>query len=139
LSILVTLEVLSPALVAGAEPSLNPTQMENQRPGTSAWMLTKPALHREIEGYASAASVNQGQTIRLYVNTTASRYRLNVYRMGWYDGLGAREVLAASHYPGRRQPQPYREPDSGRPNVDGKIPYCWAFQAAGHRAITSPN
>ena len=113
LSILVALEVLSPALVAGAEPSLNPIQMENQRPGTSAWMLTKPALHREIEGYASAASVNQGQTIRLYVNTTAPRYRLNVYRMGWYDGLGAREVLAASHYPGRRQPEPYREPDSG--------------------------
>ena len=58
-------------------------------------------------------SVNQGQTIRLYVNTTAPRYRLNVYRMGWYGGLGAREVLAASEHQGRRQPEPFRDPESG--------------------------
>jgi len=36
-----------------------------------------------------------------------------VYRMGWYGGLGAREVLPASHYQGRQQPEPYREVDSG--------------------------
>ena len=113
LSILIALEALSPALVAGAEPSLNPIQLENQRSGTSAWMVAKPALRREIEGYASTPSVNQGQTIRLYVNTTAPRYRLNVYRMGWYGGLGAREVLAASEHQGRRQPEPFRDPESG--------------------------
>ena len=76
-------------------------------------MLTKPALHREIEGYASAASVNQGQTIRLYVNTTASRYRLNVYRMGWYDGLGAEKSLLPHTIQDADNQQPYREPDSG--------------------------
>ena len=30
-------------------------------------------------GYTSTPSVNQGQTIRLYVNTTAPRYRLNAW------------------------------------------------------------
>lgn len=112
-TLFIALEVLSPALVTGAEPSPNPIQLENERRGTTAWILTKPALRGEIEGYASAPSVNQGHTIRLYVNTTAPTYRLNVYRMGWYGGLGAREMLAASYYQGRRQPEPYREPDSG--------------------------
>ncbi len=112
-SFLIAAQMVYSGLAGGVEPSLNPIQLENDRPGTSAWMLTKPALRGEIEGYASAASVNQGQTIRLYVNTVAATYRLNVYRMGWYGGLGAREVLAASHYPGRRQPEPYHEPDSG--------------------------
>src|SRR5262245_3252279 len=110
---LLALEVLSPALAAGTETSRNPIELENERAGTSAWILNKPALHGEIEGYASAPSVNQGETLRLYVNTTAPSYRLNVYRMGWYSGLGAREVLAVAHFQGRRQPEPYRETDSG--------------------------
>ena len=113
LSILIALEVISPALATDADPSPNPIQVENQRPGTSAWMLTKPARRREIEGYASAPSVNQGEIIRLYVNTTAETYRLNVYRMGWYGGLGAREVLNGSQYPGHRQPEPHRDAESG--------------------------
>jgi hypothetical protein len=50
LSILIALEVISPALATGADPSANPIQVENQRPGTSERMLTKPALRREIEG-----------------------------------------------------------------------------------------
>jgi cellulose synthase/poly-beta-1,6-N-acetylglucosamine synthase-like glycosyltransferase len=112
-SILILLEALTPALAIGAGPWHNSIQQENQRPGTTAWILTNPAVHAEIEGYASAPSVNQGQTIRLYVNTTAPSYRLNIYRMGWYGGLGAREVLAASHYQGRQQPEPSRETDSG--------------------------
>jgi len=112
-SVLIAVEVLAPALAAGAESSHNLIQLENERRGTAAWVLTTPARRGEIEGYASAPSVNQGHTIRLYVNTTAPTYRLNVYRMGWYGGLGAREVLAASQHLGRRQPEPYREPDTG--------------------------
>lgn len=131
MSMLLVLEVLTPALVGGAEPSINPIQIENERPGTSAWVLTKPALHHEIEGYASAPSVNQGETIRLYVNTIAPTYRLNVYRMGWYGGLGAREVLAVSQYKGHRQPEPYRESDTGliecrwEDPIEFMIPESW--------------
>jgi cellulose synthase (UDP-forming) len=112
-TLLIALEVLPPALAAETETSRNPIQVENERPGTSAWILTKPALHGEIEGYASAPSVNQGETIRLYVNTTAPTYRLTLFRMGWYGGLGAREVLTTSQHRGHRQAEPYRESDSG--------------------------
>jgi peptidoglycan/xylan/chitin deacetylase (PgdA/CDA1 family) len=48
-TILIAMEVLTPALATGAEPWLNPIQLENQQPGTTSWILTRPALHGEIE------------------------------------------------------------------------------------------
>src|SRR5690349_10048859 len=66
-----------------ARAETNPIQRENARPGTSEWRLTNPALHREIEGYASLTSVNRGHRIAFYVNTKDSSYNLAIYRMGW--------------------------------------------------------
>lgn len=66
--------------------------IENQKPGTPGWEVTAPALHREIEGYASATSVNAGGAIELFVNTAAPRIVVDVFRMGWYGGVGARRV-----------------------------------------------
>lgn len=111
--LLLLLEVLSPSLAIGADVPKNVMQRENERPGTTAWLLTTPAVRGEIEGYASAPSVNQGETIQLYVNTAAPTYRLTVYRMGWYGGLGAREMRAAVRYQGRRQTPPHRETATG--------------------------
>src|ERR1044071_4365185 len=71
----------------------NPVQTENAKPGTTAWRLTNPATAREIEGYASLTSVNRGGTITLFVNTAAASYTIEVYRMGWYGGAGARLLL----------------------------------------------
>src|SRR5690606_22383043 len=36
--------------------------------------------------------VNQGETVRFKVNTDATDYRLDIYRLGYYQGLGARKV-----------------------------------------------
>ena len=110
-SVIAVLEMMSPALASGdTKGGLNPIQVENQKTGTIAWTLTNPARHHEIEGYASSASVNRGESIRLYVHTEAPSYRMNVYRMGWYNGLGAREVLPTQKQAGQRQPAPYRDP-----------------------------
>lgn len=113
-AMIVVLEMMLPALASGnTTEGLNPIQMENRKTGTPAWALTNPARHNEIEGYASSASVNRGETIYLYVNTEAPSYRMTIYRMGWYNGLGAREVLAATRREGHRQPAPYRDPATG--------------------------
>ena len=69
---------------------------ENLRPGTRDWQLTCPATAREIEGYASANSVNRGDGVHLYVNTGSPTFVLEVFRMGWYAGLGARRVVGAT-------------------------------------------
>ena len=110
-SVIAVLEMMSPTLVSGSTTvGLNPIQVENQKTGTIAWTLTNPARHHEIEGYASSASVNRGESIRLYVHTEAPSYHVTVYRMGWYNGLGAREMLPAQKRAGQRQPAPYRDP-----------------------------
>lgn len=113
-SLLVALEAISPALATGQSTApLNPIQIENRKPGTSDWILAKPARNHEIEGYASATSVNQGETIRLYVHSAAPTYRLTIYRMGWYGGLGARQVSGPIELPGHRQPAPVVDSETG--------------------------
>ena len=89
------------------------TRTENQRPGTPDWEITQPAAGREIEGYASQTSVDAGQPIDLFVNTLADRYTIEVYRMGWYGGAGARRVAGPLERQGIRQAMPVPEPGTG--------------------------
>jgi hypothetical protein len=70
----------------------NPIQIENLNPGTTAWILTHPAQNQEIEGYASASSINRGESITFYVNTVDPTFTLQVFRMGWYGGMGGRAI-----------------------------------------------
>ena len=71
----------------------NPIVCENALAGNppSEWDITG-AGDTNIEGFATDISVNHGQTVRFKVKSTASAYRLDVYRLGYYGGLGARKV-----------------------------------------------
>lgn len=62
------------------------------------------ATNHEIEGYASATSINRGETINFYVNTSSPTYDLYVYRMGWYGGHGGRLMQEIDNLPGVQQP-----------------------------------
>ena len=86
---------------------------ENALPGTADWHLDNPALLREIEGYASATSVNGGDIISLFVNTNAPSFTLEVFRTGWYQGLGARRLLDPVDIPGTSQITPAPDPTTG--------------------------
>src|SRR3954468_22622350 len=88
--------------LAAAAP-LNDIQVENALPGTTSWQLTSSATGREIEGYASATSVQAGGSIKLYVNTSDPMFSFEVYRMGWYNGAGGRLVFASVLIPGVKQ------------------------------------
>ena len=91
----------------------NPVVTENAKAGTTAWQLSNPATAREIEGYASLTSVNRGGQITLFVNTKESAYTIEVYRMGWYGGAGARLVLGPVSRAGTAQPTPTPDPVTG--------------------------
>ena len=71
----------------------NPIQIENQNAGTTDWQIANPATNREIEGYASLTSVNIGGSINLFVSTADPSYTIDVFRIGWYGGLGGRRML----------------------------------------------
>jgi hypothetical protein len=45
-----------------------------------------------IQGFATDVSVNAGDTIGFKIKSHSPRYRIDIYRMGWYGGLGARRV-----------------------------------------------
>jgi chitodextrinase len=45
-----------------------------------------------IQGFATDISVDKGEIVDFKINTPASRYRLDIYRMGYYGGDGARKV-----------------------------------------------
>ena len=110
----------------GAQPFANETEAENALPGSAGWELTKPATERQIEGYAGATSVNQGQTIELFVNTSAARYDMEVYRLGWYQGKGARLMSEIRRLPGQAQTIPL--PDAaGMVECKWKNPYRLAI------------
>ena len=73
-----------------ASDTTNPIQAENTQKGTTAWQ-TPDEDGPAIEGYASEVSALAGDTIHLHVSTKpASRYRIEVYRLGWYGGAGGR-------------------------------------------------
>ena len=45
-----------------------------------------------LQGFATDISVNRGGTVFFKVKTDASSYRFDIYRMGYYGGLGARKI-----------------------------------------------
>lgn len=93
-------------LFSAAVFAANTVQLENAKPGTSAWQISNPSTNREIEGYASLTSVNRGGSISFFVSTNATAYTMEVYRIGWYGGTGARQVLGPITLTGILQPMP---------------------------------
>ena len=83
--------LLFPAAASAAEAA-NPIVRENARAGTSRWNFT-PTESRIVEGYASERSVAPGGAFHLHVKAgrfATNRYRVVVYRLGWYGGSGGR-------------------------------------------------
>ena len=101
----------------------NPTRLENQRQGSPDWEIASPAEGREIEGYASATSVNRGEAIELFVSTADPGYAIDVFRMGWYGGAGARRVAGPIARPGLRQATPPPDPTTGLVECRWREPY----------------
>ncbi|HEY2923377.1 MAG TPA: N,N-dimethylformamidase beta subunit family domain-containing protein [Candidatus Eisenbacteria bacterium] len=99
----------------------NPVSLENQRPGSPQWELVNPALAHEIEGYAETASVQPGETLRLHVNSVSPRFSVEVFRMGWYGGAGARRVLEFRAMPGGKRAIPKPRPGDGLVECDWPV------------------
>lgn len=113
-------------LAAGAPPAAkgNPIQVENRKPGIAGW-LRPAATGHAIEGYASAVSALPGDSVALHVSTSpAAHYRVLVYRLGWYQGLGARRIacLPSCTTDEQGSPQTVPAPDPGTGRLDAGWP-----------------
>jgi hypothetical protein len=98
---------------ASAAMNDNPTYFENQQPGTLNWQIALSGYSRsddgslQIKGYASAASINKGESITFYITVNpVQTYTIDVYRVGWYSGNGGRLMQHIGPLTGVAQPAP---------------------------------
>ncbi|MBO0883917.1 MAG: hypothetical protein J2P17_27010, partial [Mycobacterium sp.] len=57
-----------------------------------------------IQGFATSMSVNVGQTISFKINTPSTKYHIDILRLGYYQGNGAR-IIAKGLLPSATLPQ----------------------------------
>jgi hypothetical protein len=123
---------------------------ENARPGAADWQLTRVRPDRAgfrspwIEGYCSKQSVEAGETIEIMISTRpARRFRIELFRMGYNGGRGARLVRDLGPFEGKEQPDP--TPRSGNlhecrwePSARLTIPPDWPSGVYLGRLTTLP-
>ncbi len=86
----------------------NRTVAENCKPGnpSTEWDVNGSG-DLQIQGFATDISVNVGETIAFKVGTSSASYRIDIYRLGYYGGMGARRVATVT--PSATLPQ--KQPD----------------------------
>lgn len=105
---------------------------ENRRPGTVRWVIEASSQSNQalIEGFCDQVSAAAGDEVALFVNTSAPSFHADVYRMGYYDGLGGRFVTRTDEVAGRVQPAATFTP--GINMVSCKWQPSWRFQIGTH-------
>ncbi len=80
-------------LLAPLARAQNAIAVENALPGNPAseWDVSG-AGSANIQGFATDISAAPGGTVQFKIATPSSNYRIDIYRLGWYGGLGARKV-----------------------------------------------
>jgi Bacterial Ig domain/Immunoglobulin I-set domain len=91
------LSFLPPVALATCTAPKNAIEAENCLPGTppSQWYVSG-AGSPNIQGFTTDISVNAGETIFFKVSTNAASYRIDIYRLGYYQGKDARFVTSIS-------------------------------------------
>ena len=93
------------------QQSGNPIVAENQNPGTDQYQLFLDGhpgaddVSKQIQGYTSATSTNQGESLAFHVTVNpVQTYSMDIYRLGYYGGLGGRHMLHIGPLTGVTQP-----------------------------------
>lgn len=105
---------ISERVSLGANDRSDLIRDENRKAGTRDWLLKNtridPATRYRcpwIEGYCSHTSVRAGDAIQFFVSTNpASSFTIDLYRMGYYGGDGARLMTTLGPFEGRTQADP---------------------------------
>jgi hypothetical protein len=97
------------AAPAAALPvTTNRIAWENLKQGTprSEWAIEGDG-DGNIQGFATEISTNIGQTVDFKIATDSTHYRIDIYRMGYYGGDGARKVASIDKSLTTAQIQPH--------------------------------
>ena len=93
---LLSLATARPAAAASpcGPPVTSVIACENTQPGDPAsdWQVNGIG-DSTIQGFATSMSVNVGETENFKINTPAKAYHIDILRVGYYQGNGARKVV----------------------------------------------
>ena len=103
------LAAVAPSAHASCAAPGNEIEAENCLPGTpqNQWDVSGMG-DSSIQGFATEISVPQGGTVHFKIDTDAASYQLEIYRMGYYGGDGARLVATRARTTARRPSRPAR-------------------------------
>ncbi|MEY9875398.1 hypothetical protein ABH931_004899 [Streptacidiphilus sp. MAP12-33] len=73
----------------------NPIVCENSKPGTPMSDWFSPNAWGDIQGFSTQESVTPGSTISFKIQSPVT-YHVEIYRLGYYGGDGAREMSTAA-------------------------------------------
>lgn len=112
---------LQPVPVA-AQTCANAIVCENQQPGTpiSQWDLTgiDQTSPNNPLGFTDNISYTPGATVTFKITTPASAYTIDIYRMGYYAGNGARQITSITPSATLPQTQPPCQTDATTGLID---------------------
>src|SRR6266849_5509265 len=113
------LSFLPPVAFATCTAPKNPIEAENCLPGTPAsqWYVQGPGS-ANIQGFTTDISVNAGQSISFKISTNAASYRIDIYRLGYYQGNDGRFITSISPSAHLPQIQPACLTDSATGLID---------------------
>ncbi len=106
---------------AATSPCTSPANQivaENCMPGTPQSQWDVPVADSSIQGFATDISVDVGTTVHFKVDTDASAYTIDIYRVGYYAGDGARLVASVAPSASLPQTQPACLTDSTTGLID---------------------
>src|SRR5207248_2651193 len=115
-------------------PSGNPIVAENQLPGTPLNTWSVGTGDASIQGFATDISVDHGQTVSFKINDSANKpYFIDIYRMGYYQGNGARLVttIPSTQVIQKVQPNPLKDTATGLVDAGNwSVTASWAVPAS---------
>ena len=76
-----------------AQVDNNPIVSENSQPGApqNEWDV-QGSGDPTLQGFATDISVNKGSVVSFKIKTSAPGFNVDIYRLGYYQGFGARKV-----------------------------------------------
>jgi hypothetical protein len=104
----------APAAAPVAATVSNPIVLENQKSGSphSEWGIAG-AGDANIQGFATEISLNRSETVDFKIKTDSDNYRIDIYRLGYYGGMGACKFDTIQHTGLQTQPDPLLDNATG--------------------------
>jgi hypothetical protein len=120
------------AVAANAAFGQNAIVTENQSPGTPAseWDLGGPGS-TTLQGFTTDISVNHGSTVNFKIQSGTANWRIDIYRLGYYQGNGARLITTISKTSKQTQPAPVTNSATGEVDAGNwAVTASWAVPAS---------